>query len=256
MSELTYIQHGDYLYPNLISDERFITYIDTPALLKNDMLRDGVHPKLENYKIFVDELAKTNISIRNSRVTNQSAEVQDLVFETSQKISDSTGLATVTYKGAALTKNYILSGRLEITKKTTNAHVQFGVIDSGDNRILLWDHASNGQFKLCIPYDTNVPEEDIYTLKSSNPIVIDFKIVYHNNNVYFFIGDELKIVYTAVGNTEAPLVLGSEGAACSFYNMRAVTLAANPAEYQQNIDSLYATISPYVGISTAQKIRA
>ena len=234
----------------------FITYIDTPALLKNDMLRDGVHPKVEYYKIFVDELAKTNITIRNSRVTNQSAEVQDLVFSTSQRISDSTGLSSVLYKGTALTKNYVLSGRLEITKKTTNAHIQFGVLDSGDNRILLWDHASNGQFKLCIPYDTNVPEEDIYTLKSSSkPIVIDWKIVYHGNNVYFFIDEELKLVYTALNNIDAPLVLGSEGAACSFYNMRAVTLAENPAEYQQNIDSLYATISPYVSITTSQKIR-
>ena len=43
----------------------FITYIDTPSVLTKDMLKDGVHPKPENYTVFVDALAKTDIVIED-----------------------------------------------------------------------------------------------------------------------------------------------------------------------------------------------
>ena len=233
----------------------FITYIDTPAKLTKDMLKDTVHPKLEYYSVFVGALSGTDISIRNTLAGNNGDKITDVTFQQTHTISSGSGLANVSYKGQLLSKNYILTGKLDITKKTTNSHVQFGILDSGENRILLWDHASNGQFKLCIPYDTNVPAEDIYTLKDSKTLTIDWKIVHHNNNVYFFIGEELKLVFAAVGNSNAALTLGSEGTAASFYSMRAVTLTDNPAEYQQNIDSMQAVIDTYKNITTFQKIR-
>ena len=43
----------------------YITYIDTPSLITTDMLRDGVHPKLEYYSIFMDELQKAGCVILN-----------------------------------------------------------------------------------------------------------------------------------------------------------------------------------------------
>lgn len=45
----------------------FITYIDTPSLIDKNMLNDGVHPKPENYSIFVDALAKTDIAIEEAK---------------------------------------------------------------------------------------------------------------------------------------------------------------------------------------------
>lgn len=45
----------------------YITYIDTPNQLKNDMLRDNVHPKVEYYSVFVDALSKTDIVIGDSK---------------------------------------------------------------------------------------------------------------------------------------------------------------------------------------------
>ena len=45
----------------------FITYIDTPPQLTNDMLRDGVHPKPECYSVFVEALAKTDIVIEDAK---------------------------------------------------------------------------------------------------------------------------------------------------------------------------------------------
>ena len=43
----------------------WITYIDTPDRLTADMLRDGVHPKLEYYAVFTEALAETDIVIEN-----------------------------------------------------------------------------------------------------------------------------------------------------------------------------------------------
>lgn len=43
----------------------WITYIDTPTRLATDMLRDGVHPKLEYYSVFTDALAETDIVIED-----------------------------------------------------------------------------------------------------------------------------------------------------------------------------------------------
>lgn len=45
----------------------FITYIDTPSLIDKNMLKDGVHPKPENYSIFVDALDKTDIAIEEAK---------------------------------------------------------------------------------------------------------------------------------------------------------------------------------------------
>ena len=45
----------------------FITYIDTPPQLTNDMLKDGVHPKPECYSVFVEALAKTDIVIEDAK---------------------------------------------------------------------------------------------------------------------------------------------------------------------------------------------
>lgn len=45
----------------------WITYIDTPPRLTADMLRDGTHPKLECYYVFVDALAETDIEIQASQ---------------------------------------------------------------------------------------------------------------------------------------------------------------------------------------------
>ena len=43
----------------------YVTYIDTPAKLTTDMLADGTHPKLENYAVFTDALAQTDIQIED-----------------------------------------------------------------------------------------------------------------------------------------------------------------------------------------------
>ncbi len=47
----------------------YITYIDTPSRLKNDMLKDNIHPRIEYYSVFTDALAQTDIEIAEKTVS-------------------------------------------------------------------------------------------------------------------------------------------------------------------------------------------
>ena len=235
----------------------YITYIDTPGQLKNSMLKDNVHPKVEHYSIFVDALAKTDIEIEEG-VKVQSDVIKDIVLTPSQSISAGSSLRTVTYKNEILSCNYVLEGKLDIIKRTTNAHIQFGILDNGNERILLWDNNSDGNVKLVIPYNTNnVPAEDIYTHQNGTTLTLDWKIVATDDDVYFYVNGELKLVYAAQkGLSSHPLTLGSEGVECKFYDMKAITKAADPDKFNAKLGEMSDVIDTYGSKTTAEKIRA
>ena len=181
----------------------------------------------------------------------------DITFTKSQSIAAGTALANIDYNGKKLTGNYVLSGKLDITGTGTNPHIQFGILDNGNNRILLWDNETKGTFKLCIPYDTNVPAEDIYTFTAGQTLTIEWKIVCHNDYVYFYVGNELKLVYTAINNTKSfPLTLGSEAVDCRFYDMEALTLEDDKADYEAAIAAMNDTITKYSQHTTFERLRA
>ena len=234
----------------------YITYIDTPGQLKNDMLKDNIHPKVEYYSIFVDALAKTDIVIEDASMEG-SEEIKDITLTTSQAIANGTSLNTITYKNRILSDHYILEGKLDITKRTTNAHVQFGILDNGNERILLWDNNSDGKLKLVIPYDTgSVPAEDIYTHTNGTTLTLNWKIVVTDDDVYFYIGDELKLVYVAQKNLSShPLTIGSEATDCKFYDMKAITQTADPDAYNAALDAMSDVIDLYGSKTAPQKIR-
>ena len=235
----------------------YITYIDTPGQLKNSMLKDNVHPKVEHYSIFVDALAKTDIEIEEG-VKVQSDVIKDIVLTPSQSISAGSSLRTVTYKNEILSCNYVLEGKLDIIKRTTNAHIQFGILDNGNERILLWDNNSDGNVKLVIPYNTNnVPAEDIYTHQNGTTLTLDWKIVATDDDVYFYVNGELKLVYAAQkGLSSHPLTLGAEGVECKFYEMKAITKAADPDKFNAKLGEMSDVIDTYGSKTTAEKIRA
>lgn len=235
----------------------YITYIDTPSQLTNDMLKDTIHPKVEYYTVFVDALAKTDIEIGDVAKV-ESDEIKDIVLTTSQAIANGTSLSTITYKNEILSQNYILEGKLDITKRTTNSHIQFGILDNGNERILLWDNASDGKIKLVIPYDTaGVPAEDIYTHTNGTTLTLSWKLVVTDDDVYFYINDELKLVYVAQkGLSSHPLTIGSEGTECKFYDMKAITKSADPDAYNAALDAMSDVIDLYGSQTAAQKVRA
>jgi hypothetical protein len=233
----------------------YITYIDTPSQLKNDMLKDNVHPKVEHYSVFVNALAKTDIVIGDAAVV-ESAEIEDISLTSSQSINSGSSLNTITYKNTILSSNYVLEGKLDIIKRTSNAHIQFGILDNGNERILLWDNNSDGNVKLVIPYNTNVPAEDIYKHQNGSTLTLDWKIVATDDDVYFYLNGELKLVYAAQkGLSSHPLTLGSEGVECKFYDMKAITKDADPDAFNAALGEMADVIDQYGSKTAAEKIR-
>ncbi len=234
-------------------DQRsYITYIDTPPLLTNDMLKDTVHPYVDCYYVFVDELAKTDIEI----LPAGDAFTGDISFTTDQTISASTGVVNIKHKGETLSRNYVISGSLDITAITTNSHIQFGVVDSGFGRILLWDNESNGKFKLAIPYETNnIPAADIFTYTNGTTLTLQWKLVVTDDDAYFYVNNELKLVYTALGTGNEALIIGSEGTACKFYNISVKTMNGDADEYAAELANMSSVISQYGSRTTSEKIR-
>jgi len=162
------------------------------------------------------------------------------------------GSQNIYYAGKALDRNYVLSGKLDITESGTNAHVQFG-INTFDHRVLLWDNDSNKSFLLCIPHITSgVPQEDTYTLESGKTLTISWKIVMTDDDMYFFIDNELKLVYT--GLPAGKLLIGSQNTVCRFYDMTATTKADDGAAYDEAMKE-YASIIAQYGNNAAGKIR-
>ena len=83
-------------------------------------------------------------------------------------------------------------------------------------------------------------------------ITMIVKSLMTDDDLYFFIGDELKIVYTGLGS--GPLVIGSENAACTFRDMTALTKTDDGADYEQALAEYAAYLSEY-GSRPAAKIR-
>ena len=86
MSELTYIQHGDYLYPNLISEEKPVelgkygrmrrTYLieNRPMLLSRLMLSGKVFPHLEE----INQTAEARLELLMNQLKEQNGVTEEL----------------------------------------------------------------------------------------------------------------------------------------------------------------------------------
>ena len=185
-------------------------------------------------------------------VPDYGSKVEDFSNTMTETIANGKGVHNVYYKSGVLNRNFILEGKLDITESGSNAHIQFG-IDGGSNRVLLWDNDSNKSFLLCIPYITSgVPADDTYMFESGKTLTIEWKIVMTDDDMYFFIGNELKIVYTGLPGGD--LKLGSEAAAVKFYDMTAKTKVDDGAAYDEAIKEYASIISQY-GNNAAGKVR-
>ena len=255
-AKIAYVKKINAQMKDWCDDRDYITYIDTPSQLTNNMLRDNIHPKVEYYTVFVNALNATDIEIGGAAKA-ESDVIGDISLNASQSINTGSSLHTVTYKNQILSDSYVLEGKLDITQRTNNAHVQFGILDNGNERILLWDNENTGNFKLVIPYDTNnVPAEDVFALQSGSPLTLSWKLVVADDDVYFYINGELRLVYAAQkGLASHPLTLGSEGVVCKFYDMNAITQVSDPDADAAALAEMADVIDAYGSKTAAEKIR-
>ena len=226
------------------ANREWITLIDTSSKLTNDMLRDNVHPKLEYYSVFVNALKDAGAVIEDAPAP--SASIEDLDRTVDQRIYE--GAWTAEYKGKILNRNYVISGKIDVTAVGNNPHIHFK-FDGDGNRILLWDNPGDGALKLKCAVNGNydalgtVPDNAKYQIKSGEKLTITWKLVATDNDAYLYINGELRMVWKNIpGNS---VNLSSEAVACKFYDMTAKTLADDKAEYEKIISDMQSTIDTY-----------
>ena len=226
------------------ANREWITLIDTSSKLTNDMLRDNVHPKLEYYSVFVNALKDAGAVIEDAPAP--SASIEDLDRTVDQRINE--GAWTAEYKGKILNRNYVISGKIDVTAVGNNPHIHFK-FDGDGNRILLWDNPGDGSLKLKCAVNGNydalgtVPNNAKYQIKSGEKLTLTWKLVVTDNDAYLYINGELRMVWKNIpGNS---VNLSSEAVACKFYDMTAKTLADDKAEYEKIISDMKSTIDAY-----------
>ena len=230
-------------------DEEVIVYTDA-AFAGNKYFAFGAENaslSVSNLKIIVnDDTAVRGVYDENA--PEPSAVIDDIVRVQAQAIND--GASAVVYKGEQLNRNYVLQGKLDVTGSSENAHVHWK-FDGDLGRILLWDNKTTKVFGLGWACGTYVggdlaPAEDKFTLAEGQPISLDWKLVVTENDAYFYINGELRLVWKGVpGNT---ITLSSETTDCKFYDMSALTLTADKEAYEAEIAAMQEVIEQYADL--------
>ena len=224
----------------------WLVYLDSPAFcynadgsLKTSFFRDTVHPKLENYSLYVDALAGAGLTLKPSAAA-QNTTIKDIVTTSSQSIG-SGNVTDIIYRGLSLRKEFVLTGKLDITVTAANPHMQFKF---GDNlRMLVWDGENwKGNGKIGLGWQDvggyNNDDDDLFPYTQGTKITIPFKLAITSKNVYFYFGKEehgaitytLNTVYKNV-SAFTNLSYGTESMSAKAYDLVAKTKADDETEY-------------------------
>ena len=206
----------------------------------------------ENAELGITNLSVTisdDVAIRakyDQLAPTPSASIEDLDRTVDHRIYE--GAWTAEYKGKILNRNYVISGKIDVTAVGNNPHIHFK-FDGDGNRILLWDNPGDGSLKLKCAVNGNydalgtVPDNAKYQIKSGEKLTITWKLVATDNDAYLYLNGELRMVWKNIpGNS---VNLSSEAVACKFYDMTAKTLADDKAEYEKIISDMQPTIDAY-----------
>ncbi len=185
--------------------------------------------------------------------------LEDITFAKTEEIGK-TGKAFVSYGGKQLTDNYIISGKLDIydsdmskpNNQCPHIHIGFGM--STADRILLYDRSLSGKYELGLPYTYSTDGTDSFVKEQGKTLTIEWMIVKVNGNAFFYLGGELRAVYTGMSKTNG-LLVGSEWNDSKFYDMKALSLELDSTLYQTEIAKYSSVISQYQNQTTNNKIR-
>ena len=231
---------------NYTNGKDWVVYLDSPAFcynsdgtLNTSFYRDSVHPALANYSLYVDALAGAGLTIPASSAS-QSTEIKDIVTTSDQSIG-SGNVTDIVYRGLSLQKEFVLTGKLDITVTAANPHMQFKF---GDNlRILVWDGENfRGNGSIGLGWQDvggyNNDDDDLFPYTQGMQITIPFKLAITSKNVYFYFGKEengaiaytLNTVYKNVSEF-INMSYGTENMNANAYDLVAKTKADDEAEY-------------------------
>ena len=232
----------------------WITLVDTSSKLTGDMLKDNVHPKPENYYIFVDELAKTDIVINDAPIKQGVDFTAGTFDKDAATFTNTTTTRTRAYlmDGAAEYKgNYAVSGSIKFTSNGNNPWVELlvnktpaddwfdpssalpvSVITFLDGRSEIWGNY-NGGSKGAL---TNVANN-----------AFDFMVVVYNGSVLFKVNDAVRILQDEAFRN-AYFAFGTENAGLNVANLK-ITInddAAVQSIFNQNSPTPSSSINDIV----------
>ena len=204
----------------------------------------------ENAELGITNLSVTisdDVAIRakyDQLAPTPSASIDDIERDKGQGVNDQP--VNINYKNHDLRKNYVLSGKVDVTDCANNAHLVIGW-DTFSDRLLLWDNQSDGNFKMGYAYNgahkNDAPSNAIYTKEAGKTLTLEWKLVVTNSDAYFYVNGDLRLIWKGI--PDKALLITSEHATCKFYDMTAKTLADDKAEYEKIISDMKSTIDAY-----------
>ncbi len=207
-----YCNENDYMVYVDATSECYTSGINVNA----DFFRDGIHPKIGNYMVYVNLLKEAGLELN----------LNESVLNTKEfNIAKTSGIAStnniIKANGTNLTYNYSVSGKLKITDAGSNPHIQFSLDSTNfQNRFLLWDNDTNGSFIPGYAIGGNHQAQQ-GNANVTKDVEATFEVVTTEKHSYFYVNGSLEFVFLNVNARE--FMIGAENTAVSFYDINAIT---------------------------------
>lgn len=209
----------------------YMTFVDATSYcytsgitVNSSFFRDGTHPTLANYMIYVNLLKEAGLEV----------EVNENYFNTTSfDIANQAGISgtnnLIKCNGKVVNKEYSISGKLKVTSTGGNAHIQFSLDDTSfKNRFLLWDNDSNGSLIPGYAINENhvAGVGDAKVLKDEEHT---WEVVSTTKHSYFYVDGALEIVFLNMNSQN--FMIGAENTGVSFYDISVITKEDNLEDY-------------------------
>lgn len=208
---------------NYCKVNKYVNFLDATSYcyksginVNSEFFRDGCHPKLSNYLVYIDLLKEAGLELE---VSDNNDNTKEFDISYSNAIADTNNL--ISYNGTYISNNYSVSGKLKITKAGQNAHIQFSLDSSNNyNRFLLWDNDNNGTLEPGYAY------QGVYKSNVGNAICRvneehTWQVITTTKHSYFFVDNNLEFIFLNLNSKE--FMIGAENTSVSFYDITVTT---------------------------------
>ena len=214
----------------------------TETQIDTSIYRDRTHVTVPTYALYVTDLATAGMTLTNGAVSADTT-----IAEVSTAMTASATNQELIYRGLPLTKEYVLTGKMDITETGENAHYQFR-FNEASYRFLIWDSNSDKTFGLGYAVGSTTDETASttkFTVTAGSTYTLYWKLIVTDRNAYFYFGTlsgnsinyTLEAIYFNVPVAHG-MRIGAQAMATRVYDMVAKTKLDDEAEYNVLVQGL------------------